>query len=218
MNELKDLLEDLQDYFSNKSDAETVANVEYMLAQRIGEQLASPSEEEMSNDEWYEAATKAAQKDYENNGASYPETFINGSLWARRIAASLRSPSEQEVNPLPFEFVRWYSGMQPSQILQAFQRWKGENCQSTNQSSLQQSPDKKEQKSTMEMCAAFSPEMEESAPIGEDDIEARAKAYADEQCKGFEDKSFSITLREFWHVVRIAFTAALKEFDQKSKK
>jgi hypothetical protein len=87
-----------------------------------------------------------------------------------------------------------------------------------DQSSLQQSPDKKEQKSTMEMCAAFSPEMEESAPIGEDDIEARAKAYADEQCKGFEDKSFSITLREFWHVVRIAFTAALKEFDQKSKK
>jgi exoribonuclease R len=52
MNELKDLLEDLQDYFSNKSDAETVegktvANVEYMLAQRIAEQLASPSEEEL---------------------------------------------------------------------------------------------------------------------------------------------------------------------------
>jgi hypothetical protein len=53
MNELKDLLEDLQDYFSNKSDCDgdsegLYPNKEMMLAQRIGEQLeASPSEEEI---------------------------------------------------------------------------------------------------------------------------------------------------------------------------
>jgi hypothetical protein len=103
MNELKDLLEDLQDYFSNKSDAETVANVEYMLAQRIREQLASPSEEEIELPPFL----------YKNRFGEitigvHGDTVVTEE-WNKWLAASLRSSSEQELK----ENFKWSSWLRP---------------------------------------------------------------------------------------------------------
>jgi hypothetical protein len=226
MNELKDLLEDLQDYFSNKSDAETVegktvANVEYMLAQRIREQLASPSEDaviveaarqeldtaqrfiggSLANIEsainLLAASLRSPITESDLSNAAYAaldgektegettegeeKMFIQGFFKGSR----LRSPSEQELNPLPFDFVLWYSGMRPSQILKAFQRWKEEN-----QSEPQQSPE-----------------------VGEDDIEKIAEGLWARHSLSSEHLPDHDELMD-----KADFTAALKEFNQKSEK